>query len=124
MNNPVYSKSQGISSEDVAKCDNPLQLKNWYFAIERDCVAIKDGISFLKANGDSPEILAKRMAALRSQIQLLREIAIKHNEVRHGIYPFMSDIIDFYNAAQKVLTEDELDKVNNYVLTKKGIPAY
>lgn len=116
MSKGIYSKSLGISSEDVAKCENPFQLRDWYLQIYRDCINIKDGIDFIKGDPSQNEVLLKRKSALRSQVQLLKEIAIRHNEAKHGVYPGIKEIVAFYQAAQKILPEDVKDYVNTQAM--------
>ena len=123
MSKAIYSKSLGISSNDVAKCENPFQLKEWYLQIYRDCLNIKEGIDFIKKDPAQQEVLFKRKAALRSQIQLLKEIAIRHNEAKHGIFPIIKEIVAFYEAANKLLPTDTLDWINTEAMkTMKLIP--
>lgn len=121
MSKGIYSKSLGISSEDVAKCENPFQLKDWYLNLYRDCLNIKEGIEFIKNDPSQSEVLFKRRAALRSQLQLLREIAIRHNEAKHGVYSGVKEIVAFYQAAQKMLPDDIKDRINTEAMKKLKI---
>lgn len=118
MNRGIYNKSLGISSEDVSMCDNPFQLKKWLLAVQRDCVAIKEGIEFIENNPDSREALMKRRAALRSQVQLLREIESRYNEAKQGISPMMDGIIAFYQSAMEILPDETIDEINQAAWNK------
>lgn len=121
MSKPIYSKSQGISSEDVEKCENPFQLKKWALAIQRDCIAIKDGIEFLQGDHSQTALLLKRKAALRSQVQLLREIICRYNEAKLGVLPMMNEIVSFYQAAQRILPVELIDKINESVMKNMNV---
>lgn len=112
MSKGIYSKSLGISSEDVAKCENPFQLRDWYLQIYRDCINIKDGIDFIKGDPTQKEVLLKRKSALRSQVQLLKEISIRHNEAKHGIYPVIKEMVAWFQAAQHMLPQQTIDAIN------------
>lgn len=121
MSKGIYSKSLGISSEDVSKCENPFQLKDWYLQIYRDCINIKDGIDFIKDDPSQRDVLLKRKSALRSQVQLLKEISIRHNEVKHGVYPAIKEIVAFYQQALKVLPSEMADKITSQAMKSLGV---
>src|ERR1044072_1116891 len=123
MSKPLYSKNLGISTDDISKCMDPFQLTQWYLSISRDCIMIKDGIEFMQLDNkpENDRVLQKRRSALRTQLQMLKEIQIRHNEVKHGVYPNISEFIYFFNVANEVLEKEVIDSINHEVMKRRGI---